>query len=104
MRLVESAPRRRTHRGSLAVEGTFDILAHLIQRAPWHRMGKSIFVDLLVIELPIRTQSIPGPFEQAVDLGLLTVGTYDVTVRAFVETGWDSDSFPKSWLLSPTGI
>jgi hypothetical protein len=98
MSIVPSTP-TPTDDITLEVEGTFDMLAHLIQRAPWHRMGKNIYVDLLVIELPIRTQSIPGPFEQAVDLGLLTVGTYDVTVRAFVEIGWDSDSFPKPWLF-----
>jgi hypothetical protein len=70
---------------TLEVAGTFyHSLAQSIQRAPWQRVGNDIQVDLLVIELPIRAPSIPGPFEQAVDLGLLPVGEYDVTARTFV--------------------
>ena len=81
---------------TLNVAGTFDTLAHTIQRAPWQRVVNDIHVDLLVIELPLGAPSIPGPFEEAVDLGLLPVGEYDVTARTFVTY---PGPFPDPWLF-----
>jgi hypothetical protein len=78
--------------------GSVNISGLPIVRTESRRVDTDIRVDVLIDEFPVLAPPVIAPWSELESLGMLPVGTYNVTARLF----WDyrvgpNSSFPTPW-------